>query len=148
VLFAGLDLTYPIYTKYCPFKDAAKKEPVVFLPEMITPPTTSAVPGAVPSESDLRRGRELTAQEQMQLVEVAQPYNRFQDMDMYQMHGITNPAAVCELCHKTYSAHMTGCDQNGWKETSRKVYALPADWPFYHASTGTWGKKPEHCTSS
>jgi hypothetical protein len=126
-----------VYTQYCPFKDIAKKEEAVIpAPEMRA---DSASSGAGQTTLTPEQLRALTQQVQ---------FMPEQQMDMYELHGMVKPTAICELCDREFRVHTPGCDQHGWKETSRKVYVLPADWPFYHASTGTWGKKPEHCTSS
>jgi hypothetical protein len=50
-------------------------------------------------------------------------------LDIYALHGITPPHTLCSLCDKEYQAHEQGCDQHGWKEVGRRLYALPADWP-------------------
>lgn len=149
VLFAGVDLTYPIYEKFCPFRavEAGSAPQTSATPQLISPdavhvdpqqpnvaeqhmfPDFSGFPETTPQSSDTIR---------MQV----RP-GVFRNVDVYALHGITRPDKVCALCNQTYSAHQDRCDQHGWKEVRREHYALPEDWPVYDSSQGTWLTRAE-----
>jgi hypothetical protein len=108
VLFAAVDRSYPVYKKFCPFR-------------AVEPSSAEAQEESVSGPPD--RTPELPQSITMQEVLSRTP------LDIYALHGITPPHTLCSLCDKGYQAHEQGCDQNGWKEVGRRLYALPADWP-------------------
>lgn len=118
VLFAGVDFTYPVYAQTCVYTHS---------PAVAAAPVTAS------------HAQPLSAAE-MELVVNELTSTNFNDvgaMDIYTLHGIPNPAHLCDHCGKPPSEHKK-CDQNGWYEARRSVYTLPPDWPVYNNGTKTW----------
>lgn len=120
VLFAGVDFTYPVYAQTCVYTHAER-----------TPPPAFGKPAG--STQTLSAAELEQAIQQLNVTNFinADPGN------IYALHGIPNPAHLCDTCGKSPNQHKK-CDQNGWYEVRRSVYALPSDWPVYSTWTKTW----------
>ena len=138
VLFAGLNLTYPVYAKICPFKSlvVAASEPVV----LTLPVESEAGPPITGELSQQEQVEPAIATSVFALPAQALPPGRWQEViDVYALHNIHRPEEMCALCGKQYREHDTRpCDQNGWVETHSVQYTLPRDWPVYNSSTHSW----------
>jgi hypothetical protein len=116
ILFAGVDMTCPVYQKICPFK--AVEEEVI----------------PVPSQSG-----NVSAAQVEQTPIFSQVQQQQSTFDVYALHGITRPNVVCSLCGITFQHHdHRKCDQNGWVETGRRYLELPSNWPVFNERTKTW----------
>lgn len=137
VLFAAVDPTYPVYTKFCPFRTAEAEIPQ---PAVIDPTSVAAQQGQIFGESAAAPAEpptEATIPPDV-LNRLIGLDSQTQELDVYALHGITRPDAPCALCNRPYRDHERGCDQNGWKETRRALYDLPADWPVFDPATHKW----------
>lgn len=146
VLYAGVDFSYPIYEQTCRY--------------VYTPPTAEATVGAAvsaPETAVISTGTEAVDAEsfntpdfvqQLQADAVQVPIQQYYsaahfpldqngELDIYTLHGIPNPAHMCDTCGKGPGDHKK-CDQNGWYEVRRGHYALPNNWPRYNSATKTW----------
>lgn len=140
VLYAGVDFTYPVYEQTCPYT--------------YTSPVVDAEAAAIFNDAvaalEINDGPPVDSSNFAQPIEnfatqvpIEQHYaRRFPtdqngELDIYALHGIPNPAHMCDTCGKGPGEHKK-CDQNGWYEVRRELYALPADWPTYNSATKTW----------
>lgn len=126
VLFAGVDVTYPIYRKICPFE---------------------AVAPAVEAQTVFTAAEATSIEQSVNVAAMEARFNRMPldaqgNLDIYALHGIERPETMCKLCNQTYSAHdssgLRRCDKNGWLEAGRSKYQLPSNWPVYDPVENTW----------
>lgn len=129
VLYAGVDFSYPVYEQTCPYKYT----PPAAAPTAI--PTSFTDADIVPVEAAPLDLAELTQQIQQHASRL--PTDQTGALDIYALHGIPNPAHMCDTCGRGPDVHKK-CDQNGWYEVRRQHYTLPANWPRYDSSTKTW----------
>jgi hypothetical protein len=62
-------------------------------------------------------------------------FERMNEMSHDELMQMHDPS--CANCGSRSSQHKK-CDQNGWAVTGHSNLALPADWPAFDSSTGTW----------
>lgn len=125
VLFAGVEMTKPVYRKICPFEKVNNQPPVqgdIFLPTRQQDTSVNSMQIEEPRQ-----------QQQFDMIEL------MREVDVYALHGIQRPTDVCGLCGLTYDVHEhKPCDQYGWVHDHDERLPLPDDWLIFDPTSHTW----------
>jgi hypothetical protein len=155
VLFAGVELTRPVYEQVCVFSSRA--EEFNFVPKQRQPQPVFS--GATPTEQQEVVQQEPLQQEVLQQEPLQQEplqqevtqhvfqevstraYPDFSRMTNDQMMEMHNP--TCAKCGRRSLDHKNDVDQNGWRIAYKERIRNPPGLPVYNPSTGNWSVENE-----